>query len=799
MNANMTYLASGYQALNLDDDDDEPNGEEDESMDVSSTSRSGDDEVYELIHDENDDDDDVTPVDNDPPPIDNITEGTDTVQSTNDDSTDDSVIVISDDSDDGGETITKKDDDECVCEKKVEHSNAVEGDPLTGGEQEHFEYDQPKRREQSTQVQAPDIIQDLNAREVRWFYRENKEDRKWTHFIGYDSLRVEWKYREIHFHNTKTHDTIEMIIVRGGLYEVDVVTKKCYPIYWEAEAVDVMRGTWFVDGTWQPIDESMAEELEESHLEKFRGQNKNEPPETLNIKGKVPILHNIRFKDSHVDWNSLTEIYFYSDKTSSKLARSIGTSIGLSKASSSGTRLHRGYCLEAALDDKPPPISHLVFVIHGIGQKMDSSCIIKSCTDLRTTTQKMVAKHFPSLASATSTKRVEFLPVEWRSVLKLDGDMVDCVTPHRLRGLRSVLNSSAMDIMYYTSPLFRSEIVRGLQRELNRLYKMFCERNEGFEANDGRVSVISHSLGAVIVYDILTGWNPIHLYDQYLIHEHAAHPDLDTVDKEHEELARELSRVRERVGELESQLLSTNQVAAVTRMPTLNFKVDNMFCLGSPLAVFLVMRGVRPHGKGKQDMILPKSQCKRLFNIYHPADPVAYRIEPLLIKHYSTIMPLKINNSDALKQKRYSKMTMMAYPSAKDKPKEMISSGASAMMQDVTIIDSGPKKVHVKKSSFWSKWSKKTENVETDPQLQVLESMKEIAAKDEVEVVEKGVPVSVESVELEYRIDFELREGSMENAYISALTSHTSYWTSADVVLFVLAHLFPDYMINNES
>ena len=42
------------------------------------------------------------------------------------------------------------------------------------------------------------------------------------------------------------------------------------------------------------------------------------------------------------------------------------------------------------------------------------------------------------------------------------------------------------------------------------------------------------------------------------------------------------------------------------------------------------------------------------------------------------------------------------------------------------------------------------------------------------------------------RIDFVLREGSMESSYISALTSHTSYWTNLDVAHFLLTILYPD-------
>lgn len=47
-------------------------------------------------------------------------------------------------------------------------------------------------------------------------------------------------------------------------------------------------------------------------------------------------------------------------------------------ASSSGTRLHRGFVEEASPEDRPPQTTHIVFVVHGIGQKMDQGRIIKN-------------------------------------------------------------------------------------------------------------------------------------------------------------------------------------------------------------------------------------------------------------------------------------------------------------------------------------------------------------------------------------------------------------------------------------
>ena len=56
---------------------------------------------------------------------------------------------------------------------------------------------------------------------------------------------------------------------------------------------------------------------------------------------------------------------------------SSNTNLGYLFLITAGSRLHRGYCFEAVMDDKPTDITHLVFVIHGIGQKMDTGHIVR--------------------------------------------------------------------------------------------------------------------------------------------------------------------------------------------------------------------------------------------------------------------------------------------------------------------------------------------------------------------------------------------------------------------------------------
>jgi hypothetical protein len=60
----------------------------------------------------------------------------------------------------------------------------------------------------------------------------------------------------------------------------------------------------------------------------------------------------------------------------------------------------------------------------------------------------------------------------------------------------------------------------------------------------------------------------------------------------------------------------------------LDFPVQNYFMLGSPVGMFCSVYSEEAFVRSQ----LPT--CKRFYNIYHPSDLVAYRIEPL-IKQYS--------------------------------------------------------------------------------------------------------------------------------------------------------------------
>ena len=58
------------------------------------------------------------------------------------------------------------------------------------------------------------------------------------------------------------------------------------------QTASVMRGTWFVDGTWQPLDEGYANQIETEHLAKFENQKIPDSDTTEPTKGPVEGTHN---------------------------------------------------------------------------------------------------------------------------------------------------------------------------------------------------------------------------------------------------------------------------------------------------------------------------------------------------------------------------------------------------------------------------------------------------------------------------------------------------------------------------
>ncbi|KAI9805259.1 MAG: hypothetical protein M1833_005712 [Piccolia ochrophora] len=324
-------------------------------------------------------------------------------------------------------------------------------------------------------------------------------------------------------------------------------------------------------------------------------------------------------------------------------------------------------------------IEHLILVTHGIGQRlglrMESVNFVHDVNILRKTLKDVyVASADLQALNAEVEKlpkncRVQVLPVCWRHLLdfpkqsrrqnRKENDVTDAdvfeddeeypslndITVEGVPAIRNIITDLALDILLYQSA-YREHISGIVLRECNHIYKLFKERNPNFK---GHVSLMGHSLGSAILFDILCRQQS---------------DEFPTKQSRRPDHSRSTSYSR----------------PFKNRDLDLDFKVDSFFCVGSPIGLFQMLKGrtiaarqmpnaipsespldpdsmddpflhapvptskaSQAEDKSETNSILPitvsSPKCAQLFNIFHPTDPIAYRIEPLISPAMSSLKP----------------------------------------------------------------------------------------------------------------------------------------------------------------
>ncbi|SCW02739.1 LAFE_0F13212g1_1 [Lachancea fermentati] len=260
------------------------------------------------------------------------------------------------------------------------------------------------------------------------------------------------------------------------------------------------------------------------------------------------------------------------------------------------------------------PIDHLVFCVHGIGQNLGKKYqyvnFAHTVNLLRANMKKLYSesdklKNFNKDNNFDDWEhncRTQVIPITWRHKIGFNTDDADIntedpslptlndLTLDGVKPLRKVLGDVVLDLLLYGEYHYKYKIRMEVVKQLNDLYNLYCSRNPDF---DGQVHIIGHSLGSLIVFDILSNPN---------------------------------------------------------RYP-LDFEVQSYFSIGSPVGVFKLIQKTKiaPYnGKDKSEAV-DKPRCQNFYNIFHVCDPVAYRVEPLVDRNMSSFQPAYVphwTNSD---------------------------------------------------------------------------------------------------------------------------------------------------------
>jgi len=140
---------------------------------------------------------------------------------------------------------------------------------------------------------------------------------------------------------------------------------------------------------------------------------------------------------------------------------------------------------------------YLIFIVHGAGQNEQK---------LENTMQKIA----PIIKSLYLTKKnllfkqIHIRIINWKS--KISSQYTGPLNKisflnDQTRGWKNIIHQMPLDILFYTNSKCRYEILNDIIEQMNEYYKLVSKHRKLFK---GMVSLIGHSIGTVMLYDILT-------------------------------------------------------------------------------------------------------------------------------------------------------------------------------------------------------------------------------------------------------------------------------------------------------
>lgn len=239
-------------------------------------------------------------------------------------------------------------------------------------------------------------------------------------------------------------------------------------------------------------------------------------------------------------------------------------------------------------------INHLVLCVHGIGQTLGKTYeyvnFVHTINLLRSNMKKLysAADDLKNLNKLNrykdwqSNSNVQVLPITWRHSITFQTDRngpnlespllptLDEITVDGIVPFRKLMADGIFDILLYCDPYYKKMIKAEVTKQLNTVYKRFVKFNPNF---NGKVHLVGHSLGSMILFDLLSN------------------------KKDYK----------------------------------LEFEVGNFFGIGSPIGILkLIQRtmvGQKQILDADHNVNFQLPECQNYYNIFHVCDPVAYRVE----------------------------------------------------------------------------------------------------------------------------------------------------------------------------
>lgn len=179
---------------------------------------------------------------------------------------------------------------------------------------------------------------------------------------------------------------------------------------------------------------------------------------------------------------------------------------------------------------------------------------------------------------------------------------LNAVTLKSIPALRSIANDVIFDVLMYLTPEYCEAILQSVTAQINELHQKFHRIHPSFRIKGGQFSLIGHSLGSVIAWDILSilkdnlekKMSRGDANDPICIDSSASPArvhSLMTLDKEGEV---EKPMSCQALAEHDRKHGTWGPCLSKKMLQTIPFTPDLMIFLGSPIGLFLTLRGAHP-------------------------------------------------------------------------------------------------------------------------------------------------------------------------------------------------------------
>jgi len=624
-------------------------------------------------------------------------------------------------------------------------------------------------------------IEDSSAIAAKiWMSREKEED--------------EWQPLRKSDCRALNQSTSTQVVIEGGRATADLTTNEIKYNFYNSPMRQMSSATWFVKEeksskvfSFKPMTQIDAAIVEELYQKAVQATSSLGSGISTVIQEEHELMDNADYK------------VVISKTTSNVLSMKMkakgwfGNTLDLQRG-------HGEYISEGEEDEVMlGPVNHLFFVVHGIGEALWSRqdvsvpSIVEEMNRTRILMQRKQVSDWKKEcekakkareAEPPAPNRIELIPIEWFDrIHSSSSDLMKSLkatTLQTIPALRAIANDVVFDVMMYLTPEFCKVVLECVSVQIEDLFYRFQDVHPDFKSNGGKFSLIGHSLGSVIVWDLLSVLNDRSakkVTGSKIITKSDDSPSPKEASVENGCRACPAGTDDSYAHPVINGSWGPSLHAPMTH--TIPFVPEFTIFLGSPIGLFLTLRGAHAvfdqllqmelTEKAKLDngiddissitspFTLPSGS---IYNIFHPSDPVAYRIEPLL-------------------------MSRETIESNVPPPQYLVKKGGKVRLHlQAMQLGDGIRRNFAEKTSNWSLIIASVTN--SVAAIQSSTNAEGTTNKNVSRSLVRQGPIKFALGGKSDRVDFQLQPGVIDNEYFSAVMAHSSYFTNSDFLDFLL-------------